>query len=625
MTSKKKGFHGGTKRKRFEKKSNAAAPPVVEEKSVQRLMLQSISIFIAVMAVGFLLLKFHLYSSKAVTTTWDAKVMNTNNENRTKISELFELACNRTQNGVPLAQCNLDDFAFNDETRTVFAKRAISKDQTLIRILPELNLNIMTALGDPRIEKLLTSFPISDRSEKPPYVVIMSIYLVLEKNRLLSHNDDDLSPRDQFFRGYFNYIPTLENFLSFYPLAQKIFAMKDDFFRNGGIQEVDNLPFTPISDQMDMKIAREILYDYKKISERSSKDFESKVSFEDFAWAAMIIRTRCFKNGSPHGISVLPLMDFLNDKADANAHLNRIELILQMISAKDIEAGEELLFTYGDLEDQKRLHDYGYVKTNGFESSLATLAPYHPPDFASASTQLMKYLNFGDGYQECPNIEERKTDDGIFQHVKFQLLSRISKDLKYWVVKIPPSYNGKKKSLKVSKYAMTMCRLLALTHRDYDGEAFSVLHTMSSNPKATTLSSDSDSLEYRANHVLERLATETAFELRKILAPLMGRGEEEEINDIEVEVKRRLESKKLDPESPVGMRAHVLSTEVHSLQRIIAIAQKNKNYYLAKKQRKLDRGESVNEEDYVVRMKPCTLTKVESNFIPFQPGNVIKL
>ena len=148
---------------------------------------------------------------------------------------------------------------------------------------------------------------------------------------------------------------------------------------------------------------------------------------------------------------------------------------------------------------------------------------------------------------------------------------------------------------------------------------------MSSNPKATTLSSDSDSLEYRANHVLERLATETAFELRKILAPLMGRGEEEEINDIEVEVKRRLESKKLDPESPVGMRAHVLSTEVHSLQRIIAIAQKNKNYYLAKKQRKLDRGESVNEEDYVVRMKPCTLTKVKSKFTPFQPGKVIKL
>ena len=587
----------------------------------------------------------------------DASSINSNNGNskRTKLSEVFDMACLQTG----MARCGLADLEFDDEGRTILAKQKISRTQPLLEVSPDLQISSLTAVRDPRLKSLVDINPVIDLTGTAPTGNSwLAIYLVLEVNRLRTKTDDpdDWSPRDRVFRAWFDYLPTLEDFLMFHPAAQKIFQIKDDFFINGSSEtdfSDENLPpFSTFLDQNIINISRKILYEYKAFS-AASEDFGNDVSFEEYAWAQLIVSTRAFGRNIDRdnidddeleyllprlhqgdkeqlGVVMMPLIDAFNDRMKVNVQWNYNfdgavdPLAITLFSTKRIEAGEELLVSYGGSKtDYQRLAQYGFANTNGLEISLATIAPYHRPAFVVPTDEedryveiqkkkLFEYLNFGDGYEECPvpDVEEegkvrRRTgrDDKLLQYARFKALVSIFHETAYWYV-VMPSEDGKKKKLTVSEHVITMCRILAMTHRDYDGLAMPLLGMFAKDPMYETLKpSNNDALEYRAYHVLERLATESASEIRSVLAPLIeGAGEG---GAVEAEARRRLESNELDRNSPEGMRAYVLYHEVESLQFVIAFAQKKKKFYLAKKQKKLDKGEQVNEEDYIVRWEHC--------------------
>merc|ERR1719343_2014400 len=74
----------------------------------------------------------------------------------------------------------------------------------------------------------------------------------------------------------------------------------------------------------------------------------------------------------------------------------------------------------------------------------------------------------------------------------------------------------------VDPQIMTTCRILAMTHRDYDGYAMPLLGKQSLAGNQPYLKpSENDALEYRAYHVMERLAKDVTVGLRESLAKLV--------------------------------------------------------------------------------------------------------
>ncbi|VEU41440.1 unnamed protein product [Pseudo-nitzschia multistriata] len=135
--------------------------------------------------------------------------------------------------------------------------------------------------------------------------------------------------------------------------------------------------------------------------------------------------------------------------------------------------------------------------------------------------QIITYLQQDDGYSECV------TDGDLlalrFKRLKRKALLSIVNRYEDWVVSFPAldrsmNSNGK---LQISvdsgvSQIISTCRLLALSHHDYDGDAHDVLeaavqemesnHDKDTHDKGLLLKSGSDGLEYRALVWVWRLA-----------------------------------------------------------------------------------------------------------------------
>merc|ERR1712194_114291 len=142
---------------------------------------------------------------------------------------------------------------------------------------------------------------------------------------------------------------------------------------------------------------------------------------------------------------------------------------------------------------------------------------------------------------------------------------------------------------------------------------------MGGDDKFITLrTSEDESLDYRTYHVLERLATDTVFELRAELSKMIEVDDSDgEKLPIELEAKLILASNEFLRTSPKGMRVFILMQELENLQEVIDLAQDKKKRYLANKQKKLDDGEEVKEEDYIVRMTQCPRAPIPFDWTPY--------
>jgi len=566
---------------------------------------------------------------------------------KTRLSELFAVACTETK----LAKCSMAELAFDDATRTVSAGRHIIGRRLLVGIPNDLQIVPLDALRDPRIRKIFERRPDRGREGdgyKPPSsAAYLALYLVLEARRFRDSAGGSDSPKDKVHRAYFSYLPTLEDFLEYHPVAKRVLGENSDEIQE---EEHRQMPYTPFVDQSTEATSRTLIDEYKAFSEASDDFVELSVSLEDFVWGILIVGTRVFHNLAvsedddideeemkrilPHladkslDSAMRPLIDAFNDHNQRN--LGWIdgwkgkeggEKPHAVIFSRDsITPGTELFLNYVENKaDFHKLSQYGFINTDGSEHSTASLALYHRPllkqlenDYEEETTknQSLRYLSFLDGYQECPSpgVDDDETSiDSSFRRVQLEALRKILYNHGFWGVTIPASSlsTGEELSGVPDALIMTTCRLLALTHRDYNGAAAKLLElqlvTGTFDGIVLAPMEGADALEYRAYHVLERLATEVITALMEALAPLTS----PHASDVETDVWRRLEEKQLDPASPEGLRAYVLLRELESLRKVMALARKQKVVYLERKHEKTDSGEDIMEEDYVVRMESC--------------------
>lgn len=667
--SKKKGSHAPKKKSSEEPTTTKKSKTTAGTPESTKLSIWSIIIVVAAVVVGFLLSNGHIEPPPEVASLQkaheqtdrvksnpvvnivshgsvysDAATINKKHggKEKAKLSEVFEMACVTTK----LAICKLEDLMFDDERRTVWAKRKISKNTHLISVPPELQISSLMAIRDPRMKRFLDAKPILRMTkDKPTGDCYLGLYIMMERKRLSTKpgNPEDWNPTDRLFKVYFDYLPTYEDFLMFHPGVQKMMELKDDIF-NGVEPETIFPPFNPFMDQTAVSFSLNIIYDYMTFSELV-EDFGTLWSFEEFAWAQWIVVTRSYgkikfnipesevEELLPHlfendrnqlGVTMMMLIDAFNDNQNSNIQWwnyqsrrsdNPDSLGSSVYNSEEIEAGSELLITYGkDMLDYQKFGQYGYANADGSEKVIASLSPYHGFVYAEDEGDnyadiSRKYLDFGDGYEECPvpHVEEnekvKRRNNYLFQYARFKALHNIFHDTQYWFVMMPTE---KGENVEIDEFILTMCRIMAMNHRDYNSLATKVLANFAS-PNMLRSSGD-ESLDYRTYHVLERLSTQTLSELRAILSRMIEYGSDDgEKRPIEVEAKIRLDSNKLDRMSLEGMKIYILVREVESLQTIIALAQDKKKYYLANKQKKLENGEVVNEEDYTVRMTPCSL------------------
>lgn len=568
---------------------------------------------------------------------------------KTTLSELFDIVCNHSG----LARCVVEDLDFDNERRIIKAKRDIPKHGLLIGISDEIQMTKLEALRDPRVKSIMDSYPLVATTGKyPPSDAYLAIYLVLEKTRFRTGGEENnWSTKDKVRRAYVNYLPTMEDILQYHPVAKRVFDALDADKK----KDKQSTTYTPFVDQGTDNVARTIMYQYKAFSQ-ASENFINLVSFEDYVWAKLIVESRQFSrvlteddidddelklylpylsdtHRSLLGGGLRPLFDSFNDHhkrfnlgwmddfkgPDGTEQSQRV-----IYAVDDIKSGTELFVSYHDfMSDVVKFNIYGYINTDGSDNSIASIAPYHNPqvrvaEFEKSSyveiqkEQMRKYLNFMDGYESCPEVDVEEDgmverapgkEDKLFQYARMKALKGIFNKEDFWGMTMPNNMKGP--VTEVTDQIMTTCRILATTHRDYDGMAMPLLGKQALTGTQPVLKpSGDDSLEYRAHHVLERLATEVTFELRKALTKLI---EDSSIDGegIEKEVKRQLGSNELDSFSMEGMRAYIIINEIDLLRSVIELARDKKEFYLAEKQKKLENGEEVNEEDYLVRTTPC--------------------
>jgi hypothetical protein len=225
---------------------------------------------------------------------------------------------------------------------------------------------------------------------------------------------------------------------------------------------------------------------------------------------------------------------------------------------------------------------YGFVNGDFSERIAALLAAHQIIDRrvvsqdkyeAEQKKQLQRYLQYDDGYSTC--ITNVDTEALTFKRLKSKLLLLIVNDYKKWSASLPPQDRDQDKSTipldDGINPIISTCRLLALTHRDYDGTAANVLQTKIHEIEQAQQLAPEDyhgesynlvlkrgepGLEYRARIWLYRLAAENLNKWGIISS-------KEERNKLD----------RLEPNSKDWMASYVRYQEIQTLETLKLYAQ----------------------------------------------------
>jgi hypothetical protein len=212
-----------------------------------------------------------------------------------------------------------------------------------------------------------------------------------------------------------------------------------------------------------------------------------------------------------------------------------------------IKAGAEVMDSYGKHTDTHLFAQYGFVSGDGSDYTEATLAVYHQPEsivtsvsqddqridekkiYDQLQAQVLAYLQHDDGYEEC--VTEQHHDAWAFKHWKYPYIFQLATKKNSWTVmmtprnpksrpatssNIPisdevPRFDKRRIEFAVNPDALfSMCRLLSLTHHDYNGTAGSLLQENMFNVDTLILPPTKDALEFRTLMCMARL-TQTAL------------------------------------------------------------------------------------------------------------------
>lgn len=236
-------------------------------------------------------------------------------------------------------------------------------------------------------------------------------------------------------------------------------------------------------------------------------------------------------------------------------------------AVRAIPAGTEIFDSYGKRTDSDLFARYGFVNGDGSEYTQASLALWHhvDPETAATSSQqqidqhlqtpqwkmaVLRYLQYDDGYESCVippqqsgsggnSVDDNTTAVAVaweLKRTKYEHLLFTGHSPQRWVVRMPPRNiallppDGASSSSSSSSSSQTIkpppvfdmrklqfdgswlfstCRLIVLTHDDYDGGAFELLQANVHNtsfflPPPTT--HQRDALEFRTLMCIARMA-----------------------------------------------------------------------------------------------------------------------
>ena len=339
--------------------------------------------------------------------------------------------------------------------------------------------------------------------------------------------------------------------------------------------------------------------------------------------------------------SRVPVLDLLNHHAAPNVGyvydtVKRAFVITSLGST--IPAGHEVFDSYGKHTDVHLFARYGFVSADGSEHSQSNLAIWHdvyeadvdlisnnymnPDRVVARSRRMLRYLQFDDGYHECitvtANNNSNHHDAYRLKMLKFIKLSQMAHTPSSFTFILGPrnkhattprsSSSSSHSIIRLSDLAdhkpgdapfdgnaiFATCRLLVLTHRDYNGSATQMLqHNLYNDTyMLPNLMATRDALEFRTVLCVTRLAREA---LRRFNVTVQQQKE------LVVSLSSSTATAEQAGSRRAWMAAHLRLSEMQNLEFLIKVAfGALQNFPHSSDMNLLN-----SEEDYWMRDEPC--------------------
>ena len=136
-------------------------------------------------------------------------------------------------------------------------------------------------------------------------------------------------------------------------------------------------------------------------------------------------------------------------------------------------------------------------------------------------SDLMTYVQYDDGYAACLQSDSGGDTDmfGVraLKKLKYNFLLRVANQRGFWVAEVP-ARAGTTQLLEAAEPLRSMCRLLTLTHEDYEGRAKTVLQKAMDKEDFLdnfSVKSQGNAHDYRSAVCLHRL-TDVAFHAKAV-------------------------------------------------------------------------------------------------------------
>jgi hypothetical protein len=248
--------------------------------------------------------------------------------------------------------------------------------------------------------------------------------------------------------------------------------------------------------------------------------------------------------------AMVPILDLYNHHAKPNVGFAYNDILSAFVITAvhgGISAGSEVMDSYGKHTDTHLFAKYGFVNGDGSDHTQATLAVWHQPqsiitavsledqrieeqqNVEHLQAQVLAYLQYDDGYEKC--VTEQDGDAWAFKLWKYPYIFQLATSTNSWTVMMAPR-NPKSRPVTASSVLISdevprfdkqrikfssspnalfsTCRVLSLTHHDYNGTAQSLLQENLFNVETYILPPTKDALEFRTLMCMARL-TQTAL------------------------------------------------------------------------------------------------------------------
>jgi len=437
--------------------------------------------------------------------------------------------------------------------RTQQTVRVILQGQTVLKIPRQYTIFDLDALRDEWIQQELFSVEISSRHLDS--AAFLAAYLA----RLLKQLFD---PSSNMTYGDYRVTgdPILREYLSILPRSVKDFDFHPVFWSE---QDLEMLGLHSLTYDHVRTQRTRIRDEYDAFSSVSQK-FASQISLPDYQIARLLVMTRSFGTGplQPNeavgyvpledeivsyqkyaGVdlsngchAMVPVLDLYDHHAKPNVAFaydsEKRAFVVNAIAA--IPSGREIFDSYGKRTDSDLFAKYGFINGDGSEFTDASLALWHSLDPKEHNDQkkllkqMLRYLQYDDGYESCVlqrgDADEEANKAWVLKELKYEYLVFSAHDSSRWVVRMPPrdrlSVPAMSSNIPITlhppeidmrslqfdgRHIFSTCRLISLTHKDYNGTAAKLLQKNMNNA-SYYLPPTRDALEFRTLMCVARMA-----------------------------------------------------------------------------------------------------------------------